>query len=577
MTNHPYDAELKLLKQLAVEFSLANPALAPLLEGEMADPDVERLLEAIVYQNAMLRRKLDADFPELVNKLTHLILPHYLRSIPASTIIAFTPNVAMRETVLIPAGAVVASAPVDGTPCRFTTTRDVAVHPLELVDADLVKQARNSGQIRLSLVLSGTSLAEWQPEKLRFFLSGDHASASELYLLLSRYLKRIILTPAEGGAAMVLPPSCLKSTGFAENEALLPYPPHAFSGYRLLQEYFTAPEKFLFFELSGWENWECRGEGSNFAISFEFSEFPAGYPRIRRESFALHCVPAINIFSHQAYPISLDHRADSYLVRPAGSNPAHYQVLSVDSVTGFSHKHRAERRYHAFEQFDTDLEAVPLYHTIQEKSPHGSNVDVHLSIVFPGEIPPADAETLSIDLICTNGALPESLHIGDVCLPVSDLPDMVSLRNITAIAPRVLPPFGPNQLWQLTTHLYLNHLSLENVEHLRTLLELYVFPDNRSGAAMGANLKRIAGIESLGITAAEQLVSGIAMKGRDIGIRVRQDHFAGVGDLYLFGCVLDNFLGRYASLNTFTRLTINDSMRGGSLQWPIRLGRHLLR
>ncbi len=576
MTNHPYNAELKLLKELAAEFSLANPALAPLLEGEMADPDVERLLEAIVYQNAMLRRKLDADFPELINKLTQLVLPHYLRSIPASTIIAFTPNTSLRKTVLIPAGTVVASAPVDGTPCRFTTTCDTAVHPLELVDADLVRQSGNSGQIRLSLALNGTSLADWQPGKLHFSLSGDHASASELYLLLSRHLKRIILTPAEGGAAMVLPPSCLKSTGFAENEALLPYPPHAFSGYRLLQEYFTAPEKFLFFELSGWENWDCRGEGSSFTIAFEFNEFPAGPPRIRRESFALHCVPAVNIFSHQAYPISLDHRGDSYLVRPAGSNPAHYQVLSVDSVAGFSREHRVERRYHAFEQFGADHDGEPLYHTVQEKSPHGSNVDVRLSIVFPGTIPPADSETLSIDLTCTNGVLPESLHIGDICLPVSDLPNMVSLRNITAITPRVLPPFGPNQLWQLTTHLYLNHLSLGNVEHLRTLLELYVFPDNRSGAATGANLKRIAGIESLSINAAEQMVSGIAMKGRDIGIRVRQDHFAGVGDLYLFGCVLDNFFGRYASLNTFTRLTINESMRGGSLQWPTRLGRHLL-
>jgi len=66
------------------------------------------------------------------------------------------------------------------------------------------------------------------------------------------------------------------------------------------------------------------------------------------------------------------------------------------------------------------------------------------------------------------------------------------------------------------------------------------------------------------------------MKGREIRIRVRQDHFAGPGDLYLFGCVLDNFFGMYASLNTYTRLVINESMRGGSFQWPTRLGTHVL-
>ena len=150
---------------------------------------------------------------------------------------------------------------------------------------------------------------------------------------------------------------------------------------------------------------------------------------------------------------------------------------------------------------------------------------------------------------------------------------MVTCRNISAITVALLPPLGPQLLRQLTTHMYLNHLSLENVEHLRMLLELYVFPDHRSGAATAANLKRIAGIESICIKPAQQMVTGILMKGREISIRVRQDHFAGAGDLYLFGCVLDNFFGRYASINTFTRLAMNESIRGGSIQWATRLGK----
>jgi type VI secretion system protein ImpG len=186
LTNVFFQNELQILKELAAEFSLANPALAPLLKGKMADPDVERLLEAIAFQNAMLRRKLDVDFPELINKLTHLILPHYVRPVPATTIGAFTPNATCGKTELIPAGTQIASAPVDGTSCRFTTTCDVEVHPLELIDAQFTQQPGHAGQIRLSLALSGTSLSRWRPEKLRFFLSGDHASASELYLLRGR-------------------------------------------------------------------------------------------------------------------------------------------------------------------------------------------------------------------------------------------------------------------------------------------------------------------------------------------------------------------------------------------------------
>lgn len=573
LTNQFFQSELKILKELATEFALANPALAPLLDGEMTDPDVERLLEALVYQNAMLRQKLETDFPELINKLTHLILPHYLKPVPASTVIAFSPEKALKRTVTIPSGTVVASAPVDGAPCRFATTCDLELQPLELIDAMFLKQSGSAGLIRLSLALSGTTLDMWEPKKLRFFLSGDFTSACELYLLLNKYLKRIILTPVEGGAAMVLPPESLRTNGFSENEALLPYPSNAFSGYRLLQEYFTAPQKYLFFELTGWEEWEYRGEGSCFTIGFEFSDFPSGYPRIRQESFALNCVSAINIFSHNACPITIDHRADSYPVRPAGSNPAHYQVLSVDSVTGFSRASRTERSYRAFELFNCENDMNPLYQVVQEQSHNSNGQQINLSVVYPGEMPLAGSETLSIDLTCTNGSLPENLHIGDISHPESVLPDMVNCRNISAITAGLLPPVGPQLLRQLTTHLYLNHLSLENVEHLRILLELYVFPDHRSGAATAANLKRISGIESISIIPSEQVVAGILMKGRDIAVRVRQDHFAGAGDLYLFGCVLDNFFGRYASINTFTRLVMNESIRGGSIQWATRLGK----
>lgn len=571
-----FQDQLQLLKELATEFSLANPALAPLLEGQLADPDVERLLESIGFQNAMLRRKLDLDFPELVNRLTQLILPHYLRPIPASTVVAFTQTDPDGVIEQVPAGTQIASAPVDGTACIFTTTRGVEVQPLELTDVQIVRQSGRGGQIRLSLELRGGALKRWKPEKLRFFLHDDHASACELFLLLSSQVTRILITPATGGAALVLPPEYLRAAGCAETEALLPYPSHAFPGYRLLQEYLTAPDGFLFFELSGWEHWRYRGEGTRFSLSFELSAGSASPPRIRRDSFILNAVPAVNLFRHQADPVSIDHRAERHLVRPAGANPAHYQLLSVDCVTAFRRGTMTERPYLPFELFSADGAGDPLYQIVQERSRSHAGLDLYLYVVFSGQIPPAESETLSIDLTCSNGSLPDSLHIGDIRFPLSQLPESVSVCNITSITSGILPPLGPELLRKLTTHVVLNQLRLESVKHLRSLLELYVFPDDHSGAQVTANLKRIAGIESISIAPAEQLVDGIIMRGREICLRVRQDHFAGAGDLYLFGCVLDRFLGGYASLNSFTRLIINESMRGGSFQWPTRLGNQLL-
>ena len=46
---------------------------------------------------------------------------------------------------------------------------------------------------------------------------------------------------------------CLQPAGFAEDEALIPYPLNCFRGYRHLQEFFAFQDKFLCVELRGLE------------------------------------------------------------------------------------------------------------------------------------------------------------------------------------------------------------------------------------------------------------------------------------------------------------------------------------
>ena len=53
MVNKYYQQELHKLRELAKEFSDLNPAVAPLLSGSSADPDVERLLEGVAFLSGM--------------------------------------------------------------------------------------------------------------------------------------------------------------------------------------------------------------------------------------------------------------------------------------------------------------------------------------------------------------------------------------------------------------------------------------------------------------------------------------------------------------------------------------------
>lgn len=576
MFNRYFQQELDNLKDLGGEFSKAHPAVAPMLSGRSSDPDVDRLLEGVAFLTALLRQKLDDEFPEIIHELVQLIWPHYLRPLPSASIVAFNPKPTLKQPMVIPPGTQVASAPVEGTSCLFQTCYPVEVHPLGLLEASFVETAGQPPAIRLMLELKGTNLADWQPQALRLYLAGDFPAAADLYLLLRRYLTRISISAAGSKSVLTLRPESLKPVGFGPDEGVIPYPTNSFPGYRTIQEYFILPEKFLFLDLVGWDQWQDRGKGGRFEVRFELDQIPFASPRIKTGDLVLFATPVINIFPYDADPIRLDHRRTAYRVRPSGLKDAHYQVYSVEKVIGFVQGTAEERVYAPFELFRPDPNGVPVYRVNIRNSPVRPGFDVYLSVAYPPESGPPVAETLSIELLCTNGFLPEEIRTGDIALPTSSSPEQVDFKNLRPPTSNILPPLGTNLLWRLISHLSLNYASLSNTENLQTLLNLYLFRDPRKPEASLANQKRVAGIQSIESRGSDRLVSGVLTRGRDIELEARHDHFASQGDLFLFGSIIDHFLGSYASINAFTRLSLREVLTGEIYQWPARLGDHPL-
>ena len=576
MFNRYFQEELDNLKDLGGEFSKAHPAVAPMLSGRSSDPDVDRLLEGVAFLTALLRQKLDDEFPEIIHELVQLIWPHYLRPLPSASIVAFNPKPTLKEPMVIPPGTQVASAPVEGVSCLFQTCYPVEVHPLRLLEASFVETAGQPPAIRLMLELKGVNLSDWQPQALRFYLAGDFPAAADLYLLLRRYLTRISISAAGSKSVLTLRPESLKPVGFGPDEGVIPYPTNSFPGYRTIQEYFILPEKFLFLDLVGWDQWQDRGKGGRFEVRFELDQIPFASPRIKTSDFVLFATPVINIFPYDADPIRLDHRRTEYRVRPSGLKDAHYQVYSVEKVIGFVQGTAEERVYAPFELFRPDPNGVPVYRVNIRNSPVRPGFDVYLSVAYPPESGPPVAETLSIELLCTNGFLPEEIRTGDIAVPTSSSPEQVNFKNLRPPTSNILPPLGTNLLWRLISHLSLNYASLSNTENLQALLNLYLFRDPRKPEASLANQKRVAGIQSIESRGADRLVSGVLTRGRDIELEARHDHFASQGDLLLFGSILEHFLGSYASINAFTRLSLKEVLTGEIYQWPARLGDHPL-
>ncbi|MBC2714118.1 MAG: type VI secretion system baseplate subunit TssF [Desulfobacteraceae bacterium] len=576
MLNRYFQQEISNLKELGAEFSQAHPAIAPMLSGPSADPDVERLLEGVAFLTALLRQKLDDEFPEIIHELVHLIWPHYLRPVPSTTIIEFTPKPTLKQSLQIPAGVHIASVPVDGTPCLFQTCYDVDVHPIKLLDASFKEKPGRPPVISIQMELQGPQLSAWDLGHLRLYLAGDFSNAADLYSLLSKNLRQIIISPIDDGESVILSSDDLRPVGFSNNESLFPYPPNSFPGYRILQEYFVLPSKFLFLDLFGWDRWKNRGDGNRFEIQFEFGDLPFLPSKINKFSFLLSASPAINIFGNEADPIRLDHRKTDYLVRPSGQNTLHYQVYSVEKVAGFVQGTAKEKIYTSFDMFSSGHSSNPVYYTRLRHSPVHPGLDVYLSFAYPSGAELQKTEIISTKIQCTNANLPEGLQVGDISQPTSTSPELVTFKNISPPTNNILPPLGKNLLWRLLSHLSLNYLSLSNEQNLKAILDLYIFEETRDKTAFIANRKRISGIEKVETKGSDRLVSSIIMRGQDIVMKVRQDHFTGPGDLYLFGSIMDHFLGNYASINTYTRLSITETVKGDVYQWPARLGVHPL-
>jgi len=142
--------------------------------------------------------------------------------------------------------------------------------------------------------------------------------------------------------------------GFEEDEALLPYPKRSFEGYRLLQEYFTFSEKFLFFELNGLEAIAEAGCKEQVEILFCFSRFDRPERQqdlevgVTARTLRLGCTPIVNLFSHTAEPILVTHTKHEYELIADVRHQETTEVFSIDDVMGGEYQPPREYRTCSF-------------------------------------------------------------------------------------------------------------------------------------------------------------------------------------------------------------------------------------
>jgi len=615
-----YNRELTYLREMGAEFAERNPKVAGRLgmRGiEVADPYVERLMEGFAFLTSRVQLKMDAEFPRFSQRLLEMIYPNYLAPTPSMAIIELQPDKTkghINSGFTLPRGTMIENQTMKrrGITCKYQTAHDVTLLPLKIdslelggIPADIPLasselQSRGAvSALRIRLHSEGdVPLSRMEFDKLDFHLSGPDGHALGLLELLMQHSVGVVCqTPSPEGNYQLLPDNALRQEGFDPAQALLPDDLRNFSGYRLLQEYFAFPSRFMFFSISGMRSLIAASRDKRqFDILILLDKAQSDLERVVDKShLAMYCTPAINLFSRSAERINVNELTNEYHLVVDNASPLDYEIYSVQKLYGSGKGMEKEQLFRPFwNTFSEDNRNYGAYfsarreqRTLSENARnYGTRTgyigsEVFISLIDEQQSPwSPDLKYLMADVLCTNRDLPLILMQqgqDDFTLPTSAPVRKVAMRK-GPTAPRPAMAEGAIS-WKLISQLQLDYLSLMDVDAaqgaaaLRQQLSLYA---NLAEAAIG---KQIDGIRHCKLESVYRRVPEpgpiVFARGVAINLIVDEQSFSGMSP-WLLGSVLEKLFSRMVSINAFTEMTLSGLQKGEIGYWPPRMGKRAL-
>lgn len=612
-----YERELAYVRQIGAEFANKYPKIASrlLLEPDKCeDPHVERLIQSFAFLTGRIHKKLDDDYPELTESLFQILSPHFLAPIPSMSIAQFSPNSKsgqLAKGFVIQRGETLRSQPINGEPCYFRTCYPVTLCPVAIDEVQQMPPEPGTVARALSLIRmtvrneAGVPFPKVGVTSLRFYLDGESHVTFPLYeALLNHILEVRLCAPRSARSTRVIrldPASNIRPVGFESEEAMLPYPDRSFPGFRLLQEYFVFPQKFLFFDLDGFGQLHGDEFAEGVEVEFYLDQTVKTERAIAASMFRLGCTPVVNLFRRTAEPIRFTQVQTEYRVLPDTRRPEAGEIHSIVEVKGSSpyldEPVRFEPLYsirHATERDDQRLYWHATRRPSERKGDKGT--DVYLSLVDHQTNPSiSPVETIAVQVTCTNRDLPAKLPFAGEHgrLGLND-PDLLSSADtdkgdleLEGAAPirQVRFLVKPTETvrvsarramqWRLISNLSLNYLSLcEGPEPLHEMLLLYDFAES---PAVRQQIMGITKVSSRPIVRRAPSGPGTGFcRGVEVTIEFDEEKFVGAG-VYVFASVLERFLSLYVSLNSFVQVVAVSRQRKDVVKrWSPRSGAQIL-
>jgi type VI secretion system protein ImpG len=589
-----YERELLHLRHYAKDFAQRYPKIAGRLEPVAEhgdDPHIEQTIGASALLSARIGKKLEDDYPQLIEALFEVLHPHYLRPFPACSIAQFIPasaNAGGRAYTLA-RGTELRSRSIDGVQCRFKTAYDVTIAPLAIGKAcylpisaaPVVLPLHAAGIVSITFESRApvTDLRALDQRHVRVHLNGEPSFISALADgMLIHALASYVETDGSGRwrPLRAVP---IAQAGFDEEEALLDYPMRSHPAYRTVAEYFGFQEKFNFVDVDLGAMLEMAESCRSVTLHVVLEE-GHGSPHAARlletlslSHLALFATPVVNVFPQHGEPVRVSHTAVGYPVLADASHAAAYDIYSIDSV----------RLVRQTPNRDQLIELRPFYslrHGDEERSGHYwfARRDEKVALASPGyeteisvvdvdiDLSAAQTDTLSLELTCTNRDLPSRLAIG---LEGGDLfmhdgvADGAAFRIAMLRRPtRTLRFTHDHDLHlRLASHLALDEVPLTNMDVAALKAALILYDVQQSAVSA----RHIQGIVDVELRDAEIELPGnpfgTSVRGIELRLTIDERYFVGAS-IATFVNAINTFLGNCVQLNSFVQLTIVSKERG---------------
>lgn len=546
--------EKQYLQQLAKNYAKKKPHLADVLEPQ--DAQTGYLLEGFAFLSARLQEKIDDAFPEITLPLLQRLGSQAIKGLPSTSIIQLYCDNTINYVYEAPKNSLI----LGNNKETFNTCRPLSLEPFQIVEKKITHQP-NRSCISLTFNYLG-NLDKTETLPFNLFLSPTKSIADTLLLGLNQYFDGIELKHDDKlyyGSDIEF---CFEPQ-IGKDYPIFPQTHHASTAPQRLLEGFYLPHVHHFITLNiplitRQLNWQ---KSTLFTVNIYLNQQLALSEEQCKNSFLLHCIPVVD--SEKAHEVIVDfqHNKASYLL-PIESQ--HY-LSSLSDIRLALEPHEKERglycHFYPITELTSASRLLPQY---QQALFYALTIDKDITgqTFYTLHFYDNKGEPLitppSLHFCCLYIGFEQYKEnkLGTLNQHSENMPDNLTLQNITPLSPCFPPIVDDKYYWQLLSHYSANAFMLMSINTIKQMLSDYLLYFDFDKQVTRKIERAIAGCVDLNSQLYDYILKGKPHRCLSLTFMIDINAFDNEGDAFIFCCHLYHFFPFCLSENMLLEMKV---------------------